>query len=74
LQALIDDGGWQDRADLAESYLAWGGYAYGREPPARPSTPSLRARLAGVEAVVHNQDNREHDSSTATTTTSSRAA
>ena len=27
LQALIDEKGWNDRADLADAYLAWGGYA-----------------------------------------------
>ena len=29
LQALIDERGWQNEADLARAYLAWGGYAYG---------------------------------------------
>ena len=29
LQALIDEKGWDNRADLAEAYLVWGGYAYG---------------------------------------------
>ena len=30
-------------------------------PRARPSTALFERRLAGVEAVLHNQDNREHD-------------
>ncbi|NNF79881.1 MAG: cobaltochelatase subunit CobN, partial [Rhizobiales bacterium] len=29
LQALIDEKLWDARADLAESYINWGGYAYG---------------------------------------------
>ena len=29
LQALIDEGGWQGPEDLADAYLAWGGWAYG---------------------------------------------
>ena len=29
LQALIDEGGWNNRGDLADVYLDWGGYAYG---------------------------------------------
>ncbi|MEK9726336.1 MAG: cobaltochelatase subunit CobN, partial [Rhodospirillaceae bacterium] len=29
LQALIDEGGWQDAGDFARAYLAWGGFAYG---------------------------------------------
>ena len=61
LQALIDEKGWDSAADLARAYLAWGGYAYG-SGAAGAAEPALFARrLAGVEAVVHNQDNREHD-------------
>jgi cobaltochelatase CobN len=29
LQALMDEGGWSNRADISEVYLDWGGYAYG---------------------------------------------
>ena len=29
LQALIDEGVWETRGDLAEAFLAWGGFAYG---------------------------------------------
>ena len=29
LQALIDEGIWQDRDDFADSYLAWSSYGYG---------------------------------------------
>ncbi len=61
LQALIDEKLWDERADLAESYINWGGYAYGggAEGAERPDT--FRKRLSAIEAVVHNQDNREHD-------------
>ena len=60
LQALIDERGWQTPADLAQAFLAWGSFAYaaGREGA---SEPMLAERLSQVEAVVHNQDNREHD-------------
>ncbi|WP_019996232.1 cobaltochelatase subunit CobN [Aureimonas ureilytica] len=61
LQALIDEGGWQTRADLATSYLHWGGYAYGAEGEGVSARESFERRLGGVEAVVQNQDNREHD-------------
>jgi cobaltochelatase CobN len=61
LQALIDEGGWQDDDDLAEAYLAWGGYAYGAGAEGAAESEQFRARLAAAEAVVHNQDNREHD-------------
>ena len=61
LQALIDEGGWQGDGDLAEAYLAWGGYAYGAGAEGAAEGELFRARLAAAEAVVHNQDNREHD-------------
>ena len=61
LQALIDERGWETEADLARAYLAWGGYAYGAGAEGAAEHRLFEARLAGVEAVLHNQDNREHD-------------
>ena len=61
LQALIDERGWADEADLARAYVAWGGYAYGAGAQGAAEHGLFEARLAGVEAVVQNQDNREHD-------------
>ncbi len=61
LQALIDERGWESDADLAAAYLAWGGYAYGAGSEGDAEHMLLRARLSKVEAVLHNQDNREHD-------------
>ena len=61
LQALIDEKGWQTDADLARAYIAWGGYAYGAGAEGRAAHGLFETRLAGVEAVIHNQDNREHD-------------
>jgi cobaltochelatase CobN len=61
LQALIDERGWRTDADLARAYVAWGGYAYGAGLAGRPAQATFEARLKGVDAVVQNQDNREHD-------------
>jgi cobaltochelatase CobN len=61
LQALMDEGGWDNRADLAEAYLTWGSYAYGAGEDGKAERGLLEARLKTVEAVVQNQDNREHD-------------
>ena len=61
LQALIDEKGWDDRADLAESYLVWGSYAYGADTEGQAERGAFETRLSGIEAVVQNQDNREHD-------------
>ena len=61
LQALIDEKGWESDADLARAYLAWGGYAYGAAAKGEARHGLFEARLRGVEGVVQNQDNREHD-------------
>ncbi len=61
LQALIDTGGWREESDLAEAYLAWSSWAYGRGVAGEAAGGALRSRLEAVEVVLHNQDNREHD-------------
>ncbi|HEY8014487.1 MAG TPA: cobaltochelatase subunit CobN, partial [Dongiaceae bacterium] len=61
LQALIDERGWQTTADLARAYVAWGGYAYGEGSAGDAEHGLFERRLASVEGVIHNQDNREHD-------------
>jgi len=61
LQALIDEGGWRDSGDLARAYVAWGGYAYRAGAEGAAAHDAFERRLARVEAVLHNQDNREHD-------------
>ena len=61
LQALIDERGWDGADDLARAYLAWGGYAYGAGAEGTAEHALFARRLERVEAVVHNQDNREHD-------------
>jgi cobaltochelatase CobN len=61
LQALIDERGWDSPDDLARAYLAWGGYAYGAGAGGTAEHKLFERRLSTVEAVIHNQDNREHD-------------
>jgi len=61
LQALIDERGWRDEGDLARAYLAWGGYAYGAAAQGRAEQTLFAGRIATAEAVIQNQDNREHD-------------
>ncbi|UJW73894.1 cobaltochelatase subunit CobN [Rhizobium sp. SL42] len=61
LQALIDEKGWEKRGDLAEAYLVWGGYAYGAGAEGKAERGLFEERLRTVQAVVQNQDNREHD-------------
>ena len=61
LGQLIDTGKWTDKADLANQALAWGQYAYGATAHGAPLQDRFRARLGAIDAVIHNQDNREHD-------------
>jgi cobaltochelatase CobN len=61
LQALIDEGIWEERADFADTFLTWGGYAYGGGAEGTGARRDLEDRLRTVDAVLHNQDNREHD-------------
>jgi len=64
LQGLIDERCWETRDDLAEAYLNWGGFAYGSDKNSQDGIEAKQAfqnRLSSLEAVVQNQDNREHD-------------
>ncbi|HEX2113824.1 MAG TPA: cobaltochelatase subunit CobN, partial [Alphaproteobacteria bacterium] len=61
LQALIDEKGWDSVGDLADAYVAWGGYAYAAGAEGAAAHELFKTRLRQVETVVQNQDNREHD-------------
>jgi cobaltochelatase CobN len=61
VQGAIDGRLWQSREDLAEVYLNWGGYAYGGADEGTAARDQFAQRLSQVQAVLQNQDNREHD-------------
>jgi cobaltochelatase CobN len=61
LQAMIDERLWNDTADLADAYLTWGSYAYGAKTQGAAAREAFETRLGQAEAIVQNQDNREHD-------------
>src|SRR6516162_615219 len=61
LQTLIDERIWRDEGDLVDTYLGWGGYAYGTGAEGVADRIMLETRLGAADAVLHNQDNREHD-------------
>ncbi|PYC25839.1 cobaltochelatase subunit CobN [Aquipseudomonas alcaligenes] len=61
IQNAVEERLWQTRADLAEVYLNWGGYAYGQGAEGLPARAQFAERLQQLQAVLHNQDNREHD-------------
>ena len=61
LQAMIDERLWNDQADLGDAYLEWGSYAYGKNDQGTAARSAMEAQLFRVDAIVQNQDNREHD-------------
>jgi len=69
LQGLIDSGQWEQRSDLGEAFLNWSGWRYDSQAgspgqggiEAQADRQGLEQRLAAVQVVLHNQDNREHD-------------
>jgi cobaltochelatase CobN len=62
LMQIMDTGAWRDTSDLAEAVLLWGGWAYSPErSDGIEAVEAFRRKLAGVELVVHNQDNLEQD-------------
>ena len=62
LQAMIDEQIWQEKADLGAAYIEWGSYAYGATTEeGQRDEEGFKARLKSADAIVQNQDNREHD-------------
>lgn len=61
LQAMFDERLWQNENDLAEAFLVWGHYAYAADTAGTPERELFETRLRQLDAIVHNQDNREHD-------------
>jgi cobaltochelatase CobN len=49
------------RAELAQAYLAAGGYAYGARDDGHAAQADFRARVAAAQAFVHVQDMEEQD-------------
>ncbi len=61
LQQMIDSKPWQTDADLADAYRAWGGYAYSQSSAEEAARGAFGDAPWGIDVVLHNQDNREHD-------------
>ncbi len=59
--ALLESREWDDDADLASVYTAWGGYSYGRAAMGAPAAEAMERRFSLIDVAVKNQDNREHD-------------
>ncbi|MGI9524232.1 MAG: cobaltochelatase subunit CobN [Hyphomicrobiaceae bacterium] len=61
LQALIDEKIWDDHHDLAEAFLRWGEFGYGGKLSGEANRAAFKIRIGEIDAILHNQDNREHD-------------
>ncbi|MET0209904.1 MAG: cobaltochelatase subunit CobN, partial [Burkholderiaceae bacterium] len=61
MQDVLDSGRWQDRGDIARAYVEAGAFAYGQGEHGVAARAPFEQRLAQLDAVLHNQDNREHD-------------
>ena len=57
----VDEGNWEDRADLAEVYVQWGGYALGSRGTVSAAHDAFERRLSNVEATVKIEDTAEQD-------------
>ena len=58
---LLDERNWRSDQDLAEVYMAWGGYAYTKTVYGSQASDEFKTRFAEIVVAVKNQDNREHD-------------
>ncbi|MHB8117967.1 MAG: cobaltochelatase subunit CobN [Methanothrix sp.] len=57
----IDSKNWKNEKDLAEIYVKWGGYAYGRRNFGVTVPDEFRKRLSQLDMTVKNEDTREYD-------------
>jgi cobaltochelatase CobN len=57
----VDEGNWDDRSDLADVYVQWGGYAMGKRGKVSDAHDAFERRLGSVEATVKIEDTAEQD-------------
>ena len=57
----VDEGNWDDRSDLADVYVQWGGYAMGSRGRVSEAHESFERRLSSVDATVKIEDTAEQD-------------
>ncbi len=61
LQEIINTGNWENKKDLANTYIEWSGWVYKDSETELKNITLFKERLKGMQVVLHNQDNREHD-------------
>ncbi|MBW9222630.1 cobaltochelatase subunit CobN [Methanothermococcus sp. SCGC AD-155-C09] len=58
---LIDEKNWESVKDLAQVYVQWGGYAYGKDIYGIDAKEEFINRLSKIELTVKNEDSQEWD-------------
>lgn len=53
--------GWEERQDLADTYIDWGGHAYGRKYKGEAMKDLFRTLLSRLDVTVKNHNSRELD-------------
>jgi cobaltochelatase CobN len=61
ISAAIESKCWKDCHDLAEVYVVWGGYAYGKKSFGVTVPEEFRKRLGCLDLTAKNEDTREID-------------
>ena len=61
LQELISSSNWENKKELADSYIKWSKWKYTGESNPISNNEEFIYHLSKVQAVIHNQDNKEHD-------------
>ena len=74
LTQMLERGGWENRRELGDAYLAASGHAYGLGLDGAADRDGFAARVRAADSFVHQQDHRETDLSTAPITQRTRAA
>ena len=58
---LMQSGEWSVRRDIADVFIRWGRNAIAPTGNLEEAEQELRERLTTTQAVIQNQDNRDHD-------------
>ncbi len=61
LQEIINSGSWENQSELADAFIEWSKWRYEGSSKIIKDKDGLESNLSKVKAVLHSQDNREHD-------------
>lgn len=61
LSGMVARGDWTTRADFGTAFLEGSAFAYGKDLEGEALPALFRRRIGEADALVHHQDQREHD-------------